>query len=164
MGPNSKNGQIASELLKQSYNNISSTVTLEWVNDKMFEHNLKQSDICMDTGLNPTNLSAYITGKRPMGQPVKAFFYYFFKSLSPSKWDSDKMLEQQAEAISYAVSCREQEMEEAYEPIKQALQELLHLKLMKDSDPDNPKYIELKPFAWKQAIVVLERFKNLTES
>lgn len=71
----------------------------DWIADKMLKKEVRIKDIQADTGINKTNLSAWIKGTRPMSQPVKAMFYYYFtgmrKLLKPSdlKTFSDKELE-----------------------------------------------------------------------
>ncbi len=52
----------------------------EWVAEKMAETGIKIKDIQADTGIDKTNLSAWVKGTRPMSQPVKAMFYYYFQT------------------------------------------------------------------------------------
>lgn len=54
-------------------------VTPKWIAEKMLKQSLKIKTIQADTGIDKTNLSAWINGVRPMSQPVKAMFYYYFK-------------------------------------------------------------------------------------
>jgi len=54
------------------------TVTPDWINKKMLEKEIRIKQIAFDTGIDRTDLSAWITGQRPMGQIVKAMFYYYF--------------------------------------------------------------------------------------
>lgn len=53
-------------------------VTPEWINVKMLQKKIRIKDIATDTGIDKTNLSAWINGVRPMSQPVKAMFYFYF--------------------------------------------------------------------------------------
>lgn len=55
-------------------------VTPEWIQDRMNENKVSLKRLEKDTGLDKTNLSAWVNGKRPMSQPVKAMFYYYFRS------------------------------------------------------------------------------------
>lgn len=54
-------------------------VTPQWVKRKLEVKGLGQVDIITETGIDKTNISAWISGKRPMSQPVKAMFYYMLK-------------------------------------------------------------------------------------
>lgn len=54
------------------------TVTPDWINKKMLEREIRIKQIAFDTGIDRTDLSAWITGQRAMGQIVKAMFYYYF--------------------------------------------------------------------------------------
>ncbi|MDO9554518.1 hypothetical protein [Rhodonellum sp.] len=54
-------------------------VTPGWVQTQMQRKGMEQKDILETTGLDKTNLSAWISGKRSMSQPVKAMFYYMLK-------------------------------------------------------------------------------------
>lgn len=51
----------------------------EWLAEKLLQTGIKIKDIQADTGIDKTNLSAWIKGTRPMSQPVKAMFYYYFQ-------------------------------------------------------------------------------------
>lgn len=55
-------------------------VTVKWINDKMLTTGTKLKDIIDDTGLNKSQLSAIINGIKPLSQPMKALFYYYFLS------------------------------------------------------------------------------------
>jgi hypothetical protein len=55
-------------------------VTPEYINKKMSKLNIGHKQLITDTGIDKTNLSAWINGTRPMSLPVKAFFYYYFLS------------------------------------------------------------------------------------
>ncbi|TDQ12178.1 XRE family transcriptional regulator [Pedobacter metabolipauper] len=58
---------------------IIDVVNPAWINDKMLNNGVRIKDIQADTGIDKTNLSAWINGTRPMSQPVKAMFYFYFK-------------------------------------------------------------------------------------
>jgi hypothetical protein len=54
------------------------TVTPDWIGKKMLEKEIRIKQIAFDTGIDRTDLSAWINGLRPMSQIVKAMFYYYF--------------------------------------------------------------------------------------
>lgn len=54
-------------------------VTPQWVARKLSDKGFSQVDIINETGIDKTNISAWISGKRPMSQPVKAMFYFMLK-------------------------------------------------------------------------------------
>ena len=56
---------------------ITEVVDPQWISENMLKLGVKIKDISTDTGIDKTNLSAWINGVRPMSQPVKAMFYYF---------------------------------------------------------------------------------------
>lgn len=58
----------------------SSVVTPEWIEKQMTEYSVKIKDLVKETGIDKTNLSAWINGLREMSQPVKAMFYYIFEN------------------------------------------------------------------------------------
>jgi hypothetical protein len=49
-----------------------------WVKANMDKLNIRVTDMVNETGIDKTNLSAWATGARPMSQPVKAMFHYYF--------------------------------------------------------------------------------------
>jgi hypothetical protein len=53
-------------------------VSPEWLQAKMTATNCKVKDLVADTGIDKANISAWVNGVRPMSQPVKAMFYYYF--------------------------------------------------------------------------------------
>ena len=55
-----------------------SQIDSKWVKDKMQILHLAVTDIVHDTGIDKTNISAWANGTRPMSQPVKGLFYYYF--------------------------------------------------------------------------------------
>ena len=54
------------------------TVTPNWINKKMQEKEIRIKQIAFDTGIDRTDLTAWINGVKPMSQIVKAMFYYYF--------------------------------------------------------------------------------------
>src|SRR5690606_7761208 len=50
-----------------------------WLQRKMRDTGINQAAIVRATGIDKTNISAWLSGSRPMTQPVKAMFYYMFK-------------------------------------------------------------------------------------
>ncbi|MBB2148792.1 XRE family transcriptional regulator [Pedobacter gandavensis] len=59
-------------------NAVVDEVDPKWIEQKMFTTGTRLKDIQGDTGVDKTNLSAWVNGTRPMSQPVKAMFYYYF--------------------------------------------------------------------------------------
>lgn len=55
-----------------------SLIDSKWLNKKMLEYRVRAKDIVNDTGIDKTNVSAWVNDHRPMGQPIKAMFYYYF--------------------------------------------------------------------------------------
>jgi hypothetical protein len=54
------------------------TVTPNWISKKMLEKEVRIKQIAFDTGIDRTDLTAWINGVKPMSQIVKAMFYYYF--------------------------------------------------------------------------------------
>jgi hypothetical protein len=54
-------------------------VTPDWIQKRMNDRGISLKQIEGATGVDKTNLSAWINGKRPMSQPVKAMFYFMLK-------------------------------------------------------------------------------------
>lgn len=54
-------------------------VTPKYVRNKMFELGVKIKNMQEDTGINKTNISAWINEIRPMSKPVKAMFYLYLQ-------------------------------------------------------------------------------------
>lgn len=52
-----------------------------WINKQMLEHGITLKQIATDTGINYTQLSALITGRNPLSQPMKALFWYYFAAM-----------------------------------------------------------------------------------
>lgn len=57
----------------------SEVVDANWINSHMLAYGVKVKDISFQTGLDKTNISAWINDKRPMSQIVKALMFNFFK-------------------------------------------------------------------------------------
>lgn len=55
-------------------------VTPEYVRHFMTDLKIKAKDIAADTGLDKTNISAWVNGTREMSQIVKAMFYYYLET------------------------------------------------------------------------------------
>lgn len=62
--------------------NPTAQVTPEYIRHAMTENQIKVKDIVADTGIDKTNISAWVNGTRDMSQPVKAMFYYYIGSKS----------------------------------------------------------------------------------
>ncbi len=56
---------------------IVEVVSPEWLKERMLKKGVRIKDIMIDTGLDKTNLSAWLSGARVMSQPVKAMFYFY---------------------------------------------------------------------------------------
>lgn len=54
-------------------------VTPDWAQERMNQRKVNLKQLEKDTGIDRGNLSNWVNGKRPMSQPVKALFYYYFK-------------------------------------------------------------------------------------
>jgi hypothetical protein len=48
-----------------------------WIEKKMQEKGVRIKQIAFDTGVDRTSISDWVTGKRSMGQIVKAMFYFY---------------------------------------------------------------------------------------
>lgn len=57
-------------------------VTPEYLRHFMTEYKIRIKDIVADTGLDKSNVSAWVNGTRDMSQIVKAMFYYYFRFIS----------------------------------------------------------------------------------
>lgn len=53
-------------------------VDSKWINEKMLATGTKLKDIAVDTGIDYTQLSSLVSGDRPLSQPMKALFWYYF--------------------------------------------------------------------------------------
>jgi len=54
-------------------------IDAEWVANKLKRSEVTIKNMADDTGIDKTNLSAWVTGSRPMSQPVRALMHYYFK-------------------------------------------------------------------------------------
>jgi len=57
-------------------------VDATWINDRMLHLGVKLKDIASDTGIDYTQLSSLVSGSRPISQPMKALFWFYFESKS----------------------------------------------------------------------------------
>lgn len=57
--------------------NPTAQVTPEYIRNAMTEYHIKVKDIVAETGIDKTNVSAWVQGTRAMSQPVRAMFYYY---------------------------------------------------------------------------------------
>jgi hypothetical protein len=55
-------------------------VTSEWVTQEMSRHKIALKQLAIDTGINKSSLSSVITGDKPLSDPMRAMFYYYFKT------------------------------------------------------------------------------------
>jgi hypothetical protein len=51
-----------------------------WINNQMTKLKIGIPQIVEDTGIDKTQLTSLITGNRPLSQPMKALFWYYFLS------------------------------------------------------------------------------------
>lgn len=57
--------------------NQTQKVTPEYIREAMTNYDIKVKDIVDETGIDKSNVSAWVNGTRPMSQPVRAMFYYY---------------------------------------------------------------------------------------
>lgn len=50
----------------------------DWILSQMSRHKVAIKHLEKETGIAKSNLSAWVNGLRPMSQPVRAMFYYYF--------------------------------------------------------------------------------------
>lgn len=55
-------------------------VTPQWIEQQMLDKEVRIKQIAFDTGINKSDISAWLNGIKPMSQIVKALFYYYFSS------------------------------------------------------------------------------------
>lgn len=55
-------------------------VESEWIKKQMQSLQISSKQICDDTGIDKTSMSAYVNGLKPLSQTVKSMFFYYFKS------------------------------------------------------------------------------------
>lgn len=60
-------------------------VSPEWITRQMTDGGIKLRQISKDTGIDYTQLSSLVSGARPLSQPMKAVFYYYFLSKTVKK-------------------------------------------------------------------------------
>lgn len=60
-------------------------VDADWVALKLRRAQITIKNMVDDTGIDKSNLSAWVTGTRPMSQPVKALMYYYFKNIDQER-------------------------------------------------------------------------------
>ena len=75
--------EIHPEAIEYSANPIT-TINSLWIKQEMTMLDIGVKDIVALTGVDKTNISAWANGTRPMSQPVKAMFYYYFTYLKLS--------------------------------------------------------------------------------
>jgi hypothetical protein len=61
------------------------SVTPDWIVDQMKEKKVRLKEISDETGIDYSQLSSLVNGSRPLSQPMKALFWYYFKSKSIGK-------------------------------------------------------------------------------
>lgn len=52
----------------------------KWIEAKMLNTGTRLKDIASETGLDYSQLSSLVSGNRPLSQPMKALFYYYFRT------------------------------------------------------------------------------------
>ncbi|MGG7665164.1 hypothetical protein [Dyadobacter sp. BHUBP1] len=57
--------------------NPTEKVTPEYIREAMNSYDIKVKDIVDETGIDKSNVSAWVNGTRTMSQPVRAMFYYY---------------------------------------------------------------------------------------
>jgi hypothetical protein len=57
--------------------NPTEKVTPEYIREAMTSYHIKVKDIVDETGIDKSNVSAWVNGTRSMSQPVRAMFYYY---------------------------------------------------------------------------------------
>lgn len=59
--------------------NPTEQVTPEYIREAMTSYDIKVKDIVEETGIDKSNVSAWVNGTRTMSQPVRAMFYYYIR-------------------------------------------------------------------------------------
>lgn len=54
------------------------SITPEWIREQVEYYGLKPKDLMHQLGLNQSSVSLILSGKRPMSNPMRALFYYYF--------------------------------------------------------------------------------------
>ncbi len=57
-------------------------VTSEWIKQQMSRYRVALKQLAIDTGINKSSLSSVITGDKPLSDPMRAMFFYYFKNLA----------------------------------------------------------------------------------
>ncbi|WP_207533209.1 XRE family transcriptional regulator [Desertivirga arenae] len=74
-------GSIKLNVKAQEYfESPTAKVTPQWIEQQMLDKEVRIKQIAFDTGINKSDISAWINGIKPMSQIVKALFYYYFNS------------------------------------------------------------------------------------
>ena len=70
----------------------SDVITVDYLKEELYRLHIRIKDINNDTGLEMSNLSAWINGTRPMSNIVKNMFYYYirYKELIEQKKNEQK--------------------------------------------------------------------------
>jgi hypothetical protein len=70
----------------------SDVITVDYLKEELYRLHIRIKDINNDTGLEMSNLSAWINGTRPMSNIVKNMFYYYirYKELIEQKENEQK--------------------------------------------------------------------------
>lgn len=56
-------------------------VSPEWIRQQMSRYKLALKVMATETGINKSSLSSVITGDKPLSDPMRAMFFYYFKAL-----------------------------------------------------------------------------------
>lgn len=62
-----------------------STITPEWIQEQMQEYDIRPKDLTRQLGLNASEVSLLLSGKRNMTRSIRSMFYYYFLSYRLSK-------------------------------------------------------------------------------
>lgn len=57
-----------------------SIVTPEWLSEKMTEYSVRPNDFIAQLGLTKSEVSLFLSGKRPMSRVVRSAFFFYFLS------------------------------------------------------------------------------------
>lgn len=63
----------------------SDKVDPKWINEQMLRTGTRLKHIAEETGIDYTHLSALVNGSKPLSAPLKALFYFYFKTKKPLK-------------------------------------------------------------------------------
>lgn len=56
------------------------SISPEWIREQMQLYGIRPKDLVHQLGINSSNISELINGKRPLSTPVSALFYYYFQT------------------------------------------------------------------------------------